>query len=165
MDPSGGSSDSFTLAIAHLAGEHVIVDAIREQGPPFDPDQVIADYASLLLSYGVSSVTGDRWGGVWPARKCQKCGIGYHVAELAKSDLYKALLPRLNAGTIALPDQPKLGKQLVALERKTAWGGRESIDHPPNGHDDVANAVAGVSSLFARAPRVLVGCARLPEWA
>lgn len=33
--------------------------------------------------------------------------------------------------------------QLVGLERRTARGGRDSIDHPPGGHDDVANAVAG----------------------
>ena len=29
------------------------------------------------------------------------------------------------------------------IERRTAWGGRDSIDHGPGGHDDVANAVAG----------------------
>jgi hypothetical protein len=35
-------------------------------------------------------------------------------------------------------------QQLVALERRTARGGRDTIDHPPGAHDDVANAVAGV---------------------
>jgi hypothetical protein len=30
------------------------------------------------------------------------------------------------------------------LQRPTARGGRESIDHAPGAHDDVANAVAGV---------------------
>jgi hypothetical protein len=34
--------------------------------------------------------------------------------------------------------------QLVSLERRTARGGRDSIDHPPGAHDDVANAAAGV---------------------
>ena len=37
----------------------------------------------------------------------------------------------------------RLVAQLCALERRTAWGGRDSIDHGPGGHDDVANAVAG----------------------
>jgi hypothetical protein len=34
-------------------------------------------------------------------------------------------------------------QQLVGLERRTARGGKDSIDHPPGGHDDVANAAAG----------------------
>jgi len=29
------------------------------------------------------------------------------------------------------------------LERRTARGGRDSVDHPPNAHDDVANGAAG----------------------
>jgi hypothetical protein len=33
--------------------------------------------------------------------------------------------------------------QLCSLERRTTRGGRDSIDHPPSGHDDLANAVAG----------------------
>jgi len=39
--------------------------------------------------------------------------------------------------------------QLCNLERKTARGGRDSIDHAPNAHDDVANVVAGVASIAA----------------
>jgi hypothetical protein len=35
----------------------------------------------------------------------------------------------------------------VSLERRTARGGRDTIDHPPGGHDDVANAVAGACTL------------------
>jgi hypothetical protein len=31
--------------------------------------------------------------------------------------------------------------QLCALERRTARGGRDSIDHPPNGHDDLINGI------------------------
>ena len=33
------------------------------------------------------------------------------------------------------------------LERRTARGGRDSIDHAPGGHDDLANAVAGAAAL------------------
>lgn len=38
---------------------------------------------------------------------------------------------------------PRIAMQLVGLERRTTRGGRDSIDHPPGGHDDVAKAVAG----------------------
>ena len=34
--------------------------------------------------------------------------------------------------------------QLASLERRTARGGRDSIDHAPGAHDDIANAVSGV---------------------
>ena len=40
--------------------------------------------------------------------------------------------------------------QLCGLERRTAWGGRDSIDHGPGSHDDIANAVVG--ALLAAAP-------------
>lgn len=35
VDPSGGSSDSFTLAIAHRERERVFLDTVREVRPPF----------------------------------------------------------------------------------------------------------------------------------
>ncbi len=46
---------------------------------------------------------------------------------------------------IDLLDHPKLINQLCVPERRTARGGRDSIDHPPGAHDDIANAVAGVA--------------------
>ena len=39
-DPSGGRSDSFTLAIAHYEGSRGILDCVREVKPPFSPDGV-----------------------------------------------------------------------------------------------------------------------------
>ena len=50
----------------------------------------------------------------------------------------------MNSGKADLLDIPRLTAQLAGLERRTARGGRDSIDHGPGGHDDVANAVAGV---------------------
>jgi hypothetical protein len=44
-----------------------------------------------------------------------------------------------------LLDHPRLLTQLVGLERRTARGGRDSIDHAPGAHDDLANAVAGLA--------------------
>jgi hypothetical protein len=54
------------------------------------------------------------------------------------------LLPLLNARRVELLEHPRLSAQLVGLERRTARGGRDSIDHTPGGHDDLANAAAGV---------------------
>jgi len=38
-----------------------------------------------------------------------------------------------------------LVNQLASLERRTSCGGKETIDHSPGAHDDVANVVAGVA--------------------
>jgi hypothetical protein len=45
-------------------------------------------------------------------------------------------------------DVPRLHAQLVGLERRTARGGRDSIDHAPGAHDDLANAAAGALASF-----------------
>ena len=45
---------------------------------------------------------------------------------------------------VELLDITRLSAQLYGLERRTARGGRDSIDHAPNGHDDLCNVVAGL---------------------
>jgi hypothetical protein len=151
VDPSGGSSDSMTLAISHQDGERVVIDAIREVKPPFSPESVVSDFAALLASYAINTIKGDRYGGEWCREPFRKLGINYAIADKPKSDLFRDLLPRLNSGTIELPKSERLINQLVGLERRTSRGGRDSIDHSPGGHDDLANAVAGAADFFTRA--------------
>ena len=62
----------------------------------------------------------------------------------------RALLPLINSRRIELFDLPSLISQICALERSTRHGAAEQIDHPPRGHDDVVNAVAGVAALCTR---------------
>ena len=61
VDPSGGGSDSMTLAIAHTHTDVVVLDAVREVRPPFSPEAVVADFATLLKTYRIHQVTGDRY--------------------------------------------------------------------------------------------------------
>jgi hypothetical protein len=52
-----------------------------------------------------------------------------------------------------------LTNQLVGLERRTTRAGRDSIDHAPSGHDDLANAVAGTFDVIAgraHVPRLIL---------
>ena len=49
-DPSGGSADSFTLAIGHRQDDVVVVDAVREVRPPFSPENVVGEFCVLLKS-------------------------------------------------------------------------------------------------------------------
>lgn len=143
VDPSGGSADSMTLAVSHRDGDLAILDAVREIRPPFSPESVVRDFATLLQAYGVTAVVGDRYAGEWPRERFREHGIRYIVADRPKSDLYRDMLPVLNSGRAELLDLPRLGSQLCGLERRTARSGRDSIDHAPGGHDDLANAVAG----------------------
>jgi hypothetical protein len=149
VDPSGGSADSFTLAISHRDGQRFVIDAIREIRPPFSPEAVIDDLATLLKSYRIARVVGDRYAGEFPRELFRKRAIHYVCAEKTKSDLFRDLLPLLNSGSIVLPTSDRLVNQLTGLERRTARSGKDSIDHCAGGHDDVANAVAGAADLLS----------------
>ncbi len=159
VDPSGGSSDSMAMAIGRREKKTdiICVDVVREIRAPFDPESAVEEFVKTLQAYGVRGVTGDRYAGQWCAQAFQKRGITYTPSELPKSGLYTDLLPKLMAKTIRLLDNPRLVNQLASLERRTARGGKDSIDHPPNAHDDVANIVAGLASIVS-APRHFVSC-------
>jgi hypothetical protein len=159
VDPSGGSGDSMTLAVAHReegeegAPPRAVLDLVREVRPPFSPEAVVAEFTGVLRRYRLSSVEGDRYAGEWPRERFSVHGIDYRPAAKPKSELYRELLPLLNSGRATLLDLPRLVGQLAGLERRTARGGRDSIDHAPGAHDDVANAAAGalVGALAASA--------------
>jgi Terminase large subunit, T4likevirus-type, N-terminal len=142
-DPSGGRSDSMTLAIAHESEGRAVLDLIREIQAPFSPEDAVSEFAGVLKQYRLSEVMGDKYAGEWPREQFVKRGIAYRVCEQNRSELYLELLPKLMSGACDLLDNPRLVTQLVGLERKTARAGKDSIDHAPGGHDDVANAVAG----------------------
>ena len=76
---------------------------------------------SVLKSYSVGTVHGDRYGGMWPSERASH-GVRYEACEQTKSDLYQALLPVLNAKRIDLLDIPRLFSQLCSLERRTVAG-------------------------------------------
>jgi hypothetical protein len=144
-DPSGGVADAMTLAIGHLDANSIcILDALLEIRPPFDPEQAVAQCAALLKRYGVVTIVGDRYAGEWPRARFAEHGIEFVQSARPKSDLYGDLLFLLNAGRVELLDLPRLSRELTGLERRTARGGKDSIDHAPGGHDDLANAVAGL---------------------
>jgi hypothetical protein len=90
-------------------------------------------------------VVGDNYAGEWPRERFRLHGVTYEQADKNRSILYQELLPLLNSGRVALVDNPKLVQQLCRLERKSGSSGRDIIDHPRGGHDDLANAVAGVA--------------------
>lgn len=149
VDPSGGSSDSMTLGIAHREDSRGILDCVRERKAPFSPESVVAEFADTLKAYRINRIVGDRFGGEWCREPFRRHGIDYVLAEKPKSQIYLDVLPLLNSGAVELLDIERLLMQFVGLERRTTRGGRDTVDHPPGGKDDLANAVAGVLDLCA----------------
>jgi hypothetical protein len=122
VDPSGGASDAMTMAIAHLEGRVLTLDATRERKPPFSPEAVVFDFAALLKRYRISTVRGDRYAGMWPAERFSTHGIAYMPSERNRSEIYTDVLPELNSKSVALLDNPKIVAQFVGLERRTSRG-------------------------------------------
>jgi hypothetical protein len=134
----------------------IVLDAIGERRPPFSPEAVTAEFATLLKSYGITKITGDRWGGEFPREAFRKHGVTYETAAKTKSEFYAEALPLLNSGRVELLDEPRLIAQIVGLERRTSRSGKDSIDHAPGGHDDVANAaLAGLVLAAGKSGRIL----------
>jgi hypothetical protein len=120
--------------------------------PPYylvpDGDEADEEYVIITTVYG------DRYGGEWPREQFRKHGVNYEPAENSKSEIYVDLLPLINSGAVDLLEHDRLVTQLTSLERRTSRGGRDSIDHTPGAHDDVANAVAGALVTTFREPGV-----------
>jgi hypothetical protein len=112
VDPSGGSADSFTMGISHRDGERIYIDATREIQPPFSPEAVINEFAALCKSYRVRTIVGDKYAGEFPREQFRKRGIEYRCSDKTKSDLFRDLLPLLNAGRIVLPKSDRLVNQI-----------------------------------------------------
>ncbi len=153
IDPSGGSSDSMAMAIAHREGDNAIIDLLREVIPPFNPENVCCDFAADLKRYRCISPRVDRYGAGWVRTAFRRHGIEALPASKPKADLYADLLPPLNSGLVSLLDNRRAIAQIASLERRTSRGGKDSIDHPPGGRDDIANVIAGAVHLVLARPK------------
>ncbi|MGA8697011.1 MAG: hypothetical protein WB689_24875 [Xanthobacteraceae bacterium] len=137
-----------TLAVAHKSSDgKAVLDLVREVRPKFNPESVTAEFCAILQSYRITKVVGDRYAGEWPRERFHVHGKIYQISAKVKSDIYQALLPILNSNNAELFELPRMFSQFLGLERRTARGGRDSIDHSPGGHDDIANAVGGALVL------------------
>jgi hypothetical protein len=149
-DSSGRRGDAYTLCIGHkqLQDDTLIIDLVRAVHPPFDPEEVTKTFAALCRDYRVTKVVGDYYGAEWVASAWQRQGITYVRSSLTKSQIYLESLPLFTRGLVRLPDHPTLLRELRLLERRANVGGKETIDHGKNGHDDCANVVCGVLRML-----------------
>lgn len=148
IDPAGGSGgNSMTMGIARKSGDVLILALLGEARPPFSPDEVTERFAAKFKEYRISRVQSDKYAGDWPVERFKRHGITVETSADPKSVIYGALLPALNAERVELLDNARLRSQLTSLERRVNPGGRDTIDHPRGGHDDLINAAAGALVL------------------
>ena len=145
VDFSGGRKDSAALAISHMEpdSEEVIVDAVRRWQPPFSPEAVVREMAELLSQYRLTSCVGDDYAAEVLRELFTNAGVAYERSDDSASEIYLSVLPLFNTGRIAAPDNKVLRRELTALIRRTRQGGRDQVDHPRGGHDDLAVATCG----------------------
>jgi hypothetical protein len=149
VDISGGRSDSAVIAVGHLGRDRIVLDLIGERKAPFSPESVVGEFASILRSFGLGSVTGDDYAAEFRNERFSAHGVRYELSELNRSEIYLNCLPALTSGQVDLLDNRRMVAQFAQLERRTSRAGRDTIDHPQHGHDDISNSVAGVIVLLA----------------
>ena len=149
---SGSGTDSFVAAVGHRSRDNdsdvLILDALYESRPPFNPLDIIAALVGHLKRWNISVVTGDSYSANFIVSAFAKHGITYHSSKLSASELYLASMPAFTSRTLVLLDQPRLIDQLVNLRRKIGNAGAESIQHLRGQHDDLSNAVCGLVHLL-----------------
>jgi hypothetical protein len=164
-DASGGRHDSFAIALVHREPDQtIVIDVIRAVSPPFDPQQAIEAYASLIREYGVHSVTSDAYAAEWVATAWKRAGISHHNSELPKSQLYLEGLPTFTRRLLRMPNHPRLLRELRLLERRTHVGGKDSVDHGRTGSDDLANAMFGAIAQVTSKKQVIKVPAKALAW-
>jgi hypothetical protein len=146
-DPSGGSRDSFTVAIAHGENGTAVLDCLVEIKAPFNPTSATERVAETLKSYDLHRTTGDKYAAQWVVDAFAKCGITYLHSERDRSSIYLDVLPLFTSGRARLLDSKRLVSQFASLERRTSSVGKDRVDHGPGGHDDLCNSAAGAMVL------------------
>src|SRR5262249_20857131 len=107
----------------------------------------------------------------WVAGAWRKLEFEYIRSSRPKGAIYLESLPVFTRGLARLPNDARLIRELRLLERRTHRSGKDTVEHPRNGHDDHANVVCGVLSLRAPpeseqqkelAPRIIVSGGAIP---
>jgi hypothetical protein len=112
IDSAGGSgTDSYTAAVGHRSRDKdrdvIVIDALYESLPPFDPLAVCAALAGHLKRWNILQVTGDSYSANFIVSAFGKFGITYVQSKLDASALYLAALPAFTSNTLALLDVPR----------------------------------------------------------
>jgi hypothetical protein len=147
---TGAGGDSFAMAIGHLreaGGDVLVVDCIRNFKPKFSPEEVVGEIAAICHAYQIGIVYSDKYASGFVSELFNRAGLQHDFVTQNKSELYLNLLGSINARKIELLDDKQSIQELINLERRTGFAGKDRIDHPPGCHDDSANCIAGLSAI------------------
>jgi hypothetical protein len=149
--------------VAFRDGDFSALASARELKTP-DTESVVVEFAVMLKSFGITRAFSDRYGAEWVRNAFARHGIELLKSPLTRSEIYANFAPMLNAGKVRLLDNQRLRSQLLALERRTIRGtGRDVIDHPTGGADDLANACCGALVMTDRAASIApIGAVAVP---
>lgn len=163
-DISGGQRDATSAAVAFMDGDRVVVSAVRAWPAPHNPETVMGELVDFARSYGCHRITSDRYGAQFPQRAAERAGASLVASELDRSALYLELVPRVNSGTIVIPNEPATLRELRGLERKRGFGGKDRVDHRAGAHDDRANALAMAAYLAGGRKRAVASTIKTIGW-
>jgi hypothetical protein len=144
------------MSVQHIQGDgeaaHIVHDVLRSyratRGEPLNLSGVIADIVAIARRYRVYDVTGDAYAAGWVTQAFERAGFPYQHAPLDRSAAYLEAEPFLTQGRVALLESEPLFRELTQLERRPRPGGRDRIDHPSGGYDDLANVTClGIALL------------------
>ena len=138
-----------TATIGHPDGGQTIQDWLYERRAPFAPSEVIAELEPWARRYRIARVKSDRYCEAVFADALRSIGLALEVNERTTSDIYLLSLPRFADGAVRMLDDPRQARQLVSLQRHTSGGGKDRVDHPRNGHDDMAAVLCGLIVLLS----------------
>lgn len=147
-DSSAGRHDHWTGAASFKDKDgRIIIAALRGVAPPFDPNTVAAEMASLAKSYGCREVVADNFSAGWVEAAMLKEGVKFRRSDLTRSELYLESLPMWNRHAVSIPNHARLIRELRLLERRVHRSGKDSVDHGTGGSDDYSNSVCGAMWL------------------
>ena len=114
---------------------------------------MIAEYAGILRSYGITEIMGDNYGAGLTADEWARNGSKFKKCDNNTAENFLCALPLLTSKRAHLADNATLRTQLSGLERRVV-AGHETVGHAQvaSAHDDVAAAVAGVVGMLLKAP-------------
>jgi hypothetical protein len=168
LDQSQLRGDAFTYCIGHMeSGGRFVQDLMRSwqgsRSSTVNLASVVQEIVAIGRLYGGASFIGDQQAKDWVAQEFQRAGGGFTKSAKNTSDCYLESEPYFAQGKVDLLDDPQLIRELKLLERVARPGGKTTVQHPRNSHDDraaslcrgIVNAAgASGSSLWAGGQRI-----------
>jgi hypothetical protein len=156
IDQSQLRGDKFAIAIGHKEKDAVIIDLVRawsgNGAEIVNLEAVVQEIVTIARRYGgTADFIGDQQAKDWVSEAFRRAGGSFRKSERDTSTCYLEAEPFFSQGRIEIPDDADLIRELKLLERRPRPGGKVLVDHPRNGHDDLAAAVARCVANMARA--------------